>query len=52
MKILNLAVKAAIGIAAIALGAEKIGSAVGDVKTEIQAKHNAKDDVQTEETEE
>ena len=51
MKVFSLAMKAAIGIAAIALGAEKIGSAVCDVKEDIQEKRNAKNQEQ-EETEE
>ena len=52
MKILGLAIKAAIGVAAIALGAEKIGSAVNDVRTDIRERRDAKNNEVTEETEE
>lgn len=52
MKLVGLAIKTAIGIAAIALGAEKIGSAIGDVKADIREKRNEKSQEREEETEE
>lgn len=52
MKFLATVAKVAIGVTAIALGAEKLGSVACDVKEDIKAKRKAKENNEPTETEE
>lgn len=52
MSIVKFALKAALGVALVAVGAEKIGATVCDVKEDIKAKKKAKENNESTETEE